>query len=305
MIDGIWLIVLFYGECIAWAARGTVDRANAWFWPIGVPIVAVVGYFRGLGTLIIPDSTPEFLLFMFVTVLTSWVAFFVIRLLLAPAKLAIDARQNAAALAVALKPKLKAYLRDGGIQTVRTALPTVPETEGPASKWVQLFVESLTQSPLVDCEVWVTHIQRIESGSSTFDLLPEPVTCKWSQTPEPQSKTRTIPPLVPQAVNFFSLYSESGKPSIYPQFDHIKLDLRDRIQAPGLYRIEAVVTAQGTTPVRKILMLNWVGHSIILKFRRHCDKIRAPLNSQPPQGQARYRRHLPRRQQKVPSPLPR
>jgi hypothetical protein len=76
--------LIFYQKCVAWAAAGTFDRANAWFWPIGVPIVAFFGWYLGLGTLVMPESLDQFLTFMVVTVAVSWVVFFLVRLLGAP-----------------------------------------------------------------------------------------------------------------------------------------------------------------------------------------------------------------------------
>ncbi len=83
----MWRAVNFYWECVKDAARGTLERANAWFWPIGVPIVAFVGWYLGIGTLTIPDTFPDFMVFMVVTVAVSWVVLFIVRLVGAPARL--------------------------------------------------------------------------------------------------------------------------------------------------------------------------------------------------------------------------
>jgi hypothetical protein len=76
----------FWWVCIREAAKGTLDKANAWFWPIGVPIVAFAGWYWEMGELTIPDTAPGFFIFMVVTVAISWVVFFVIRLFGAPAR---------------------------------------------------------------------------------------------------------------------------------------------------------------------------------------------------------------------------
>src|ERR1700737_4686084 len=71
----------FYGKCIAWAAAGTLERANAWFWPVGVPVVALAGWYWEAGTLTMPENLEQFFTFMVVTIAVSWAIFFVVRLL--------------------------------------------------------------------------------------------------------------------------------------------------------------------------------------------------------------------------------
>jgi hypothetical protein len=84
-LGGIAISILrFYWSCIAWAATGTLEKANAWFWPVGVPLVALAGWHWGVGTLAIPDNLQDFFVFMVLTVAVSWVVFFAIRLLGAP-----------------------------------------------------------------------------------------------------------------------------------------------------------------------------------------------------------------------------
>jgi hypothetical protein len=78
----------FYAACVCEAARGTkIERANAWFWLIGLPIVAFAGRYWEIGKLTIPDTAPEFITLMVVTVGVTWVMFFAIRLVGAPARL--------------------------------------------------------------------------------------------------------------------------------------------------------------------------------------------------------------------------
>src|SRR5436305_4169333 len=40
---------LFYARCARWAATGTLEVANAWFWVLGVPMVAGTGYVLKIG----------------------------------------------------------------------------------------------------------------------------------------------------------------------------------------------------------------------------------------------------------------
>src|ERR1700730_2268339 len=83
----MWRAINFCCQCVKDAAGGTLERANAWFWFIGVPFVAFVGWYFGLGALTIPDTFQDFMVFMVVTVAASWAIFFVVRLVGAPARL--------------------------------------------------------------------------------------------------------------------------------------------------------------------------------------------------------------------------
>jgi hypothetical protein len=71
--------VRFYGKCARWAARGTIERANAWFWPIGIPFLAFIGWWWGFGVLKFPSTWSDFFPFMIATVTAAWVVFFVVR----------------------------------------------------------------------------------------------------------------------------------------------------------------------------------------------------------------------------------
>src|SRR5262245_57475851 len=93
MLKTIWQTIVFYGACIKWAAHGTLELANAWFWLVGLPAVAIIGAYLGFGELRVPDNPPEFIAFMLVTVFATWIVFFAIRLLLAPAHLYEEAKQ--------------------------------------------------------------------------------------------------------------------------------------------------------------------------------------------------------------------
>ena len=77
----------FYLACVREAANGTLERANAWFWLVGIPIVAVAGRYWEMGQLTIPATAPEFIAFMAITVTISWVVFFIFRLVGAPARI--------------------------------------------------------------------------------------------------------------------------------------------------------------------------------------------------------------------------
>ena len=54
----------FLWACIWDAAEGTVDKANAWFWLVGYPIVAFACWYWEIGELTIPDTVQGFFIFM-------------------------------------------------------------------------------------------------------------------------------------------------------------------------------------------------------------------------------------------------
>jgi hypothetical protein len=77
----------FYWLCVKQASQGTLELANAWFWVIGIPIVAVVGGYLTKRRLTIPDTVQGFLTLMVVSVFVTSIVFFVLRFLRAPAQL--------------------------------------------------------------------------------------------------------------------------------------------------------------------------------------------------------------------------
>lgn len=118
MIDSIVKFGLFSWLCIKEAAHGTIERANAWFWLIGVPLVWIGGRYWEVGELTIPDNTPGFLTFMIVTGAVTWAVFFLFRLVGAPSRLywqerdartAAESRQSA--LEILFDPRDTNYVR--------------------------------------------------------------------------------------------------------------------------------------------------------------------------------------------------
>lgn len=246
---------LFWLRCVGWAARGTLDKANAWFWFVGVPLVAFVGNYLGLGHLFVPDDPEHFVIFMIVTVLATWAVFFLSRFIVAPGKLVSDKEAVIRTLSERLTPKFDVKLVAGGVRTVETQLRSSPQTKGPLSKWVQLTVACASGVALKDCEVKVISIQRKIEDHEYEDLLYEAVSCIWSQT---QLVKVDIQPLVPHAANLFSL-EDVIPPKLFLQFDHAKFELTDELQKPGTYRITTVSTANNTSPVQRSFIFTWDG----------------------------------------------
>jgi hypothetical protein len=242
--------ISFYAACVGWSARGTVEKANGWFWLIGLPIFAGAGYYFDLGPLTIPDHPSGFVALMFITIALTWSVLFSFRLFVSPGRIYGDATDKIRNLSNELRPKLRVGLVGSGVQSVQTV--------GPLSKWVQLTVESTTCMPLEGCEVRVVRIQKINPDNSLEDILYEAVSCTWSQR-LPGTTTIDIPPYVPHAANLFSVLEVPMLPVLEPQFDHVKVQLHRAIQHPGSYRIATVILAKNSAALKKNFRLQWNG----------------------------------------------
>lgn len=256
-----WRAIRFYLDCIHWAAAGTIGRANATYGIIGTLIIYLAGRHWGLGTLKIPDDALSNLFFIFLALIVTWVAIFIIRLFFAPGRLHGDALDKIIVLSELTVPKIKVSLitSNSGVQVVKTRLNGDPATPGPLSKWLQISVESVTNAALEDCAAYVTKIQRLEPDGSIKDLLFESVFCNWSQADSAEMKRIKIPALVPQAANIFSINDNQPRPQLLLEFNHRKFQLEDEMQIPGKYKIEIVVSANGTGSVKKHFLLDWDG----------------------------------------------
>ena len=95
----------FFGECIREAAYGTIKLANAWY--RGIPLVALGGYFwrdflppgRLADLWADLDERQAVIALAALTVAVSWLLFFVLRLVGAPARLYAAAQAQIRALA--------------------------------------------------------------------------------------------------------------------------------------------------------------------------------------------------------------
>jgi hypothetical protein len=164
----------FSWGCIREAADGTLDRANAWFWPIGIPIVAFAGWYWGVGQLTIPDTPQGFITFMVVTVGVSWVVFFLIRLVGAPARLyaKLEGERNALQARLDQHEASRAQLSIGELYRVRTG-ETVSwrikvRNDGAPANHVQVSLRGIAPPP--KCEYWTAEYPyRIVQPGLTLD----------------------------------------------------------------------------------------------------------------------------------------
>jgi len=122
----------FFGECIREAASGTIKLANAWYWPIAIPLVALGGYFwrdflppgpwtdlwtdlwadRWTHLWADLDERQALIAFAALTVAVSWLLFFVLRLIGAPARLYAAAQAKIRALAAEVDERKAAQESD-------------------------------------------------------------------------------------------------------------------------------------------------------------------------------------------------
>jgi len=267
MLNTILRAIEFYWKCATWAARGTLELANAWFWLLGVPIVGGINYKFWGGKMTIPDHIPEFLIFMCETVAISWALFFLVRFVGAPPYFQLEARRQIEELNQALihheeraKPKINVFLdkashgvAEGPTEVgVAVSLAGKQSIRGPSSKWVQVSITSASEAPLIDCEVWLTSLRLMGEKSLGPELVEEHINCSWSQSDQ---KKIIIPPKRIQRINLFSLYAD-GQP-IRPWTSPVKIRLRDAIQIPGSYRLEMMVTAQNAPTEERSYNFTW------------------------------------------------
>lgn len=161
--------------------------------------------------------------------------------------------------------KQKLYLDEKLTPKIAFSIPekngvlTIPVQSGALSKWVQITVQSVTDAPLVECEVWVNDIVRLNHDGTEVSIFDEPARCEWSQ--RQGIFTLTIRPGVLQRANLLSLFEETSAThpvSIpIPRLDFVKIILNTEIQTPGRYRIRLVATADKTPSVHKSFIFEW------------------------------------------------
>lgn len=184
-----------------------------------------------------------------------WVALAVISFLAMAYFVWAHERNQLLAFQDRLSPKIHVSVDGDGILTV-------PTQDGALSKWAQVIVESITDAPLVDCEVWVKGIYRLNpDGSDMASILEESTRCEWSQRRGPESFTVTIPPKVKQRANLFSLLEtpsvERPIPAPQPTLEFAKLILTTEIQYPSSYRVYLTVTAKEVPSREESFVFDW------------------------------------------------
>jgi hypothetical protein len=76
----------FFWLCVEHAAKATVEKASAWFWPIGIAIVGIAFWYWKLVPLEIPDHISFPMLFIVETLVVTWFVYFLFHLYGAPGR---------------------------------------------------------------------------------------------------------------------------------------------------------------------------------------------------------------------------
>jgi hypothetical protein len=257
----------FWWICLAKARQGSAAFANEWQWLIGFPVLAaLLWFFReslskdAQELLSGPTAFSTFMAALtafFLTMLAS----FIVRFLIEPSKLFYQEKDRADSLDLELKrrftPQIKVFLDPDfqGVTESPTEIQGNPPTKGPSSKWAQISVSCATDSPLVDCEAWLTSVRKIDGKIIGPQLVEEHIHCYWSQ--REHEKKITLPPLLVQRANLFALYENSQPLPIVPQTNPRKIRLKDAIQHPGSYQVEVLITAHGAPSFPASFIFEW------------------------------------------------
>jgi hypothetical protein len=275
----------FWWECILSAQRGSAALANDWQWLVGFPVLAAILYFLraylSTDTQQLLSGTTAFGTFMAALLAFFLTLFccFLIRLIIKPSNLFYREKDRAdlaeQELRRRLAHKISVFLDPdcAGVRVVQTRVPkgpigatgatgaplpvAVPQQRGPDSKWVQVMVISATDAPLVECEVRLVRVERINENGSEEAILTEPTFCTWSRMSGDEQRRMTIPARIPQAANIFTV--QEGDQHLYVQTAHIHYGFDEEIQKPGTYRLALGVSAKDCPTEMVSLMLEWGG----------------------------------------------
>jgi hypothetical protein len=268
----------FFGECIREAAYGTIKLANAWYWPIAIPIVALGGYLfwrdflppgpwsdlwadlrAGL------DERQALIAFAALTLAVSWLLFFVLRLIGAPARLYAAAQAKIRALAAEVDERKAAQESDTALVFANddpAPAPHVSADDAPPQLGApglgsikqapryRVAVNNVGDNILRDCRVnvqiygdaWLAPGRRLIP-------VPIPVSEKFSLRPG-ESKSVALmhaPPEAPSAALVIERYQESA--GVWQQSP------TNPELAPGSYTIKVVAATADARPASLHLRL--------------------------------------------------
>lgn len=240
------------------AKRGSSSFGNDWQWVIGIPATAwVVTVFHAKGTAEFLATGTQFA--AFTNALAAFVitvaASIIIRLFIEPADLFYREESRARSaedeLHKSRTPKINIYL--DAIQHGVMEIPAEVNGVRIQSKWVQFTVSPASDAPLVDCEAWLTDVEKLDGMNAGAHYLEERAQCLWSQLSD---RKITIRPLLDQRANLFSIGPAAGE-SPYPRTDPVKFRLFDVLKAPGKFRLKVVVVADHCQSEAASFIFEW------------------------------------------------
>jgi hypothetical protein len=171
-----------------------------------------------------------------------------------------EAEAKQAELAARLTPNMQIYVDGSGIRE--------RPTESASGKWVQFTVQGTIDTPLNQCEAWITQIDRLNANDEVvLSLVEEPIRCEWSQMKDDERLQLTIPPRVPQKANLFFV-GQQNPTHLIPLVEPRQITLLNEIQTPGIYRISVLVHANRVS-LAAAFKLEWrdYGHIILTEAK--------------------------------------
>jgi hypothetical protein len=123
------------------------------------------------------------------------------------------------------------------------------------SSWAQIVVSPLSDVALIDCEVHVTGLLKLNDDGMKTKLLEEDSRCAWSDE-APSVRTLAIPPKVKKRANLFSK-NEKNPYELQMHITPQKVLLQTVTYTPGKYLVEIVVSARDTVSVSKSFVFTW------------------------------------------------
>lgn len=247
-------------NCAKISATSASSFANDWQWVYGNPIVsvaagAIAGATSADGNVMLIPQHPILNGFAVAAVvfLVTWLIGVLIRMPVVSARLYYAEKRRAdvaeQSLADALSPKIRIFINPdvNGVMEIPVSSEAIP------GKWVQFSVSCATDAPLVDCEAWLTSVERLDdAGAVQKQLVEERVHCGWSQI---DLRKITLKPLLEQRANLFSFDSRLSTPT--PEVIPRKFTLQNEIKVPGRYHIKVVVTADNAPSIPATFIFEW------------------------------------------------
>jgi hypothetical protein len=241
----------FWRDCIRRAREGTSAFANDWQWVFGVPAVSAIGVYvasnKGATALTTDYPVLDAFVAALVAFLITWFVAFVIRMYKSAPAMFQEQKERGDNLEARLSPKIDICLDP------HTAGMTVTQSGMFPVKYIQILVRPATDGDLIECEVLLHEVARIDGKTRTV-VYSQPLNAGWSGLPE-----RAVPIQNGQkrAANLFSVSKEDD--ILRPQTLHPDSGLAIAVRKPGVYQLAVVASAKNSAPKKRSFVLQWGG----------------------------------------------
>jgi hypothetical protein len=161
----------------------------------------------------------------------------------------LEEHEKVAGLAARLSPTINISLDGDGVSEDI-------DIHGIYTKRVQIVVQSLTNVPLIDCEILIEKVDRVEE-KSMVSLMEEPLRPEWSNPPDYSKRFDkiTIPEGISWRANLFAIDKEAGP--LQPIIPAYKRNLVEGIAIPGTYHVRVAVSAKNARVAKRTFLLKW------------------------------------------------